>query len=99
MLVMPARESIDTGGTADPSFYFQNTASSLTASLKLEMAGNEDINQFGWYDITRPSVLHPLFLGPDSPPATQDFSPSAHYGFYLSGAGSNTAAGTSGGRR
>ena len=77
----------DSGGTADPSFYFQNTASSLTASLKLEVAGNEDINQFGWYDTAHPLTLHPIFLGPDSPPDTTTFSPSAHYGFYLSGAG------------
>jgi hypothetical protein len=73
----------DTGGTADTSFYFQSTAPSLTASLKLEVAGNSNINQFGWYDITRPSVLHPLFLGPDAAPATEDFTPSTHYGFYL----------------
>jgi hypothetical protein len=75
----------DSGGSADPSFYFQNTASSLTANLELEVAGNADINQFGWYDITQPLVLHPIFLGPDSPPDTTTFSPSAHYGFYLTG--------------
>ena len=77
----------DSGGTADPSFYFQNTGSSLTASLELEVAGNANINQFGWYDTAHPLTLHPIFLGPDSPPDTQDFTPSTHYGFYLIGSG------------
>ena len=75
----------DTGGTADLNFSFLRSALSSTASLELEDAGNENINQFGWYDITRPMVLHPLFLGPDTAPANQIFSPTAHYGFYLSG--------------
>ncbi len=77
----------DSGGTADPSFYFHNTVSSLTASLELEMAGNADINQFGWYDTAHPLTLHPIFLGPDSPPDTTTFSPSANYGFYLTSVG------------
>ncbi|MGA2139976.1 MAG: PEP-CTERM sorting domain-containing protein [Verrucomicrobiia bacterium] len=77
----------DSGGTADPSFYFQNTGSPLTATLELEVAGNENINQFGWYDTAYPLTLHPIFLGPDSPPDTTTFSPSAHYGFYLTSAG------------
>ena len=75
----------DTGGTADLNFSFLRSALSSTASLKLENAGNENIDQFGWYDITRPLVLHPLFLGPDKAPAIQTFTPSALYGFYLSG--------------
>ena len=73
----------DTGGTADSSFYFQNTTSSLTATLELEVAGNSKLNEFGWYDITKPLVLHPIFLGPDTASATEDFMPSVHYGFYL----------------
>ena len=75
----------DTGGKADLNFSFLRSALSSTASLKLENAGNENIDQFGWYDITRPLVLHPLFLGPDKAPAIQTFTPSALYGFYLSG--------------
>ena len=31
-------------------------------------------------------MLHPIFLGPDSAPSTDTFSPSAQYGLYLTGA-------------
>jgi hypothetical protein len=78
------------GGNADLSFYFQRTASSSDVNLKLEIAGNSNINEFGWYDITDPSVQHPLFLGPDSAPATNTFSPSEQYGFYLKAPGEGT---------
>ena len=77
----------DFAGSADPSFYFHNAGSSLTVSLELEDAGNEDINEFGWYNVANPLTLHPLFLGPDSPPDTNTFSPSGNYGFYLTGSG------------
>jgi len=77
----------DIGGTADTSFYFHNTGASLTASLQLEVAGNADINEFGWYDTASPLTLHPIFLGPNSPPDTNKFSPSGTYGFYLTGSG------------
>jgi hypothetical protein len=75
----------DSGGTPDLNFTFQRTAASSIASLELELAGNKNINEFGWYDTTDPSVLHPIFLGPDSAPATDTFSPSAQYGLYLKG--------------
>ena len=77
----------DSGGTADLNFTFQRTAASSIADLKLEVAGNEDINEFGWYNTTDPSVLHPVFLGPDAAPTSDAFSPSAQYGLYLKGAG------------
>ena len=73
----------DSGGTADPNFFFQRTALSSTVDLEMEMAGASNVNQFGWYDITSPSVLYPLFVGHDSAPATNVFSPSVQYGFYL----------------
>ena len=77
----------DCGGTADLNFTFQKTAASSTASLELELAGNADINEFGWYDTTDPTVLHPIFLGTNSAPTSDVFSPSAQYGLYLKGAG------------
>jgi hypothetical protein len=76
----------DSGGTPDLNFTFQRTAFSSIASLKLEVAQNANINEFGWYNTTNPAVLHPIFLGPDSPPSTDTFSPSAQYGLYLKGA-------------
>lgn len=73
----------DTNGTADLNFYFQRDEKFSTASLELEVAARSNVNSFGWYDIADPRVLHPLFLGPDSAPDTDTFSPSANYGFYL----------------
>jgi hypothetical protein len=77
----------DTGGTADPSFFFQKNSSFSIANLELEVAANANINEFGWYNIANPSVLHPIFTGPDSAPATDPFTPSAQYGFYLTSDG------------
>ena len=80
----------DKGGSADPNFFFQRTVPSSTVTLELEVAGLSNVNQFGWYDITAPSVLNPLFAGQDSAPASTVFSPSVQYGFYLTTAGGAT---------
>ena len=77
----------DSGGAADMNFTFQKTASFSIASLQLEVAQNANINEFGWYNTANPSVLNPIFLGPDSASASNSFTPSAQYGFYLKGAG------------
>ncbi len=76
----------DSGGTPDLNFTFDRTAAFSVANLELEVAQNANINEFGWYNVDDPSVLHPIFLGPDSAPSTDTFSPSAQYGFYLKGA-------------
>jgi hypothetical protein len=73
------------GGAADLSFTFNRSAALSLANLELEVAQNSNLNEFGWYDTTDASVLHPIFLGPDSAPASDEFSPSAQYGFYLKG--------------
>lgn len=76
----------DTGGTADPSFFFQRTAPSSTVVLQLEVAGRSNVNEFGWYDIPAPAsppTLHPLFSGPDAALTTNTFSPGTQYGFYV----------------
>ena len=74
----------DSGGTADLNFFFQrDSASSSSATLKLEVAGRSNVNEFGWYDINDPSTLNPLFGGSAVAPTTSNFSPSADYGFYL----------------
>lgn len=80
----------DNGGTADLSFFFQRSAPTSSALLKLEVAGQSNVNEFGWYDISNPSALHPLFLGPDSAPANDIFSPSLQYGFYLKSGSTGT---------
>ena len=77
--------SADTGGTPDLNFTFQKDSAFSVASLMLEVAANSNINEFGWYDTTNTSVLHPIFVGGDSAPLTDPFTPSASYGFYLKG--------------
>lgn len=77
----------DSGGSADLNFTFQKNASFSVASLQLEIAGNSNVNEFGWYNLADPSVLNPIFTGPDSAPASDSFTPSSQYGFYLKGAG------------
>ena len=72
-----------TGGNADLNFFFQKTGPTNTAVLKLELDPAANIDEFGWYDRTDPSVLHPIFLGPESPITADTFSPSQQYGLYL----------------
>ncbi len=73
----------DKGGNADLNFFFQRTELTNTASLRLEVSPDANIDEFGWYDIKNPSVLHPIFDGPESPITNDTFSPSLQYGFYL----------------
>ncbi len=74
----------DSGGTADLNFFFQrDSASSSSAILKLEVAGRSNVNEFGWYDINNSSTLNPLLGGAAVAPTTNNFSPTADYGFYL----------------
>ena len=73
----------DSGGTSDLNFFFKTNSASNVGSLLLELAANSHLNEFGWYDTTNPSTLHPIFVGTDAAPATDPFAPSAQYGFYL----------------
>jgi hypothetical protein len=72
-----------TGGNADLDFFFQTSAPTNATTLKLEVDPAADIDEFGWYDVKDPSVLHAIFLGPDSPLTTDTFTPSQQYGYYL----------------
>jgi PEP-CTERM motif len=74
--------STDTGGAADPNFYFASSGISLRVTLELAWAADAGVNEFGWYDTSDPSVLHVLFDGA-SPGSTITFTPSANYGFFL----------------
>ena len=71
----------------DPSFSFDRTASSSNGLLKLELAGHANVNAVGWYDTTKPAVLHQLWAGSASSTADAAivFSPTASYGFYIVG--------------
>jgi hypothetical protein len=70
-------------GAADQSFYFTKTGTSDLAALKIEVAGNADVNVFGWYDVGSPSTLHPIFTGLQSAGDSATFIPSTNYGFYF----------------
>ena len=69
--------------TADAGFYFLGASATLPATLRIEIAGLKDSNEFGWYDIGSPSELHPIFAGTDSAILSTTFAPSAGYGLYL----------------
>ncbi len=72
----------DTGGGADPNFYFTRTSTSSSALLKIEVAAFANVNAFGWYDRDS-SFSQLLFGGPAGAGASATFSPSEHYGFYF----------------
>jgi hypothetical protein len=71
----------------DPNFAFTRSSSTSAGLLKIEIAGNANLNQVGWYDTASPATLHQLWAGPasSSSNASVTFSPTASYGFYLVG--------------
>jgi hypothetical protein len=78
-------QSIAAGGGADPGTYWENEPGiGGYFELKLEWAGMQDSNSFGWYDLNTPNVLHEIFNGADSPPTAILGSAAAdNFGFYL----------------
>lgn len=72
-------------GAADPSFYLTQSVPTSNAALKIEIAGNANINAFGWYDTTSPGTLNVIFSGAATTGATTFFSPTATYGFWFTG--------------
>jgi hypothetical protein len=73
-------------GSADSSFYLQKTGSSDSAALKIEIAGNKDINSFGWYDTTDQNrTQNQIFSNLQGAGQSSTFTPTATYGFYFIG--------------
>jgi hypothetical protein len=74
-------------GTAAGSFVkdfsFTKTSDHDLAALRIEIAGYAPYNEFGWYDVTDPTHLNPIFAGSDGSGASATFTPSALYGFYF----------------
>jgi hypothetical protein len=70
-------------GGAVADYYFNSSYSLLTATLLLENSAWAQLNEFGWYDASSPTVLHTLFRGADAAGASITFTPSAQYGYYL----------------
>lgn len=73
----------DASGDAVTNFYFNLTHSALTATLRMENTEWVLLNEFGWYDVSNPTVLHTIFSGSDAAGATVVFTPSEYYGYYL----------------
>jgi hypothetical protein len=80
---VPGKSKKKKGGNADLNFFFEREQLTSSAVLKLEVDPAADIDEFGWYDINNPTVLHPVFLGDESPDTNDTFAPSAQYGLYL----------------
>jgi len=78
--------SADTGGAFDKSVYFvDDSSASNNAALKIEIAGYEARNEFGWYNVNAEIlILNPIFIGGDSAGAAAIFTPTTPtYGYYL----------------
>jgi hypothetical protein len=73
-------------GSADLNFHFQS-ALPQAVKLVIEVAGNANINELGWYDVSNPSVGGVIFPGPAGAGATAVFSPSTNFGLYIKTAG------------
>jgi hypothetical protein len=74
------------GGGADLNFHF-NSNLPQAVKLYIEVAGNANINELGWYDVNNSSVGGVIFPGPAGAGATAVFSPSPNFGLYIKTAG------------
>lgn len=77
----------DTGGV-DANWYMQRLGTGNNAALKIEIAGNANINKFGWYDASVAPVANAgntIFDGPQGAGAFAYYAPTADYGFWFQG--------------
>ena len=76
------------GGAADANLFFEAYGNN-NAVLHLTIAGNAGTNVFGWFETdaagTAIGALHPLFIGATTE-TSAEFSPTSHYGYYVSSA-------------
>jgi len=73
----------DTGGVADPNFFFVKNSTGAGAVLKAEVTARTANNAFGWFDTLSPNSLHQIFAGGTAVGTSATFTPSADYGFYF----------------
>jgi hypothetical protein len=73
----------DVAGPAVTDYYFNLTHTLLTATLLLENTEWSSRNEFGWYDVASPAVLHAIFAGPDLRGTAVLFTPSDAFGYYI----------------
>jgi hypothetical protein len=75
----------DGTGGAVSDVYFQST-SEQSATMLVEIAGNQDFNTFGIYEASNPANFVTLFNGLAAPLGSLSFTPPwADYGFFLTG--------------
>jgi hypothetical protein len=72
----------NSNGSADLNFYFQRQGG-LHARMFLAYAGRAGVNEFGWYDLTEPGALHPVFPGGTIPGTEAQLDTSEYFGFYF----------------
>lgn len=75
-------------GSADLNFYF-NSPLPQVVEMYIEVAGNSNINELWWYDVTNPSNGGQIFPGPVGAGSVVVFSPTPNFGLYI-----KTASGT-----
>jgi hypothetical protein len=74
-------------GSAELNFHF-NSNLPQAVKLVIEVAGNANINELGWYDVNNSSVGGVIFPGPAGAGATAVFIPSSNdFGLYIKTAG------------
>lgn len=71
------------GGGTVTNYYLNLSSPEITATLLLENTEWSDLNEFGWYDASNPTVLHTVFEGTDAVGSRVTFTPSSQYGYYL----------------
>ncbi len=59
------------------------TTESVTVTSQLQVTAYATTDQFGWFNLSTPTVLNPLFTGITLPDGSATFVPSGDYGFYL----------------
>lgn len=74
------------GGGADLDFHFTSPLGQIV-TLVIEVAGNHNINELWWYDVTNPSVGGLIFPGPAGAGSIAVITPTTNFGLYLKTAG------------
>jgi hypothetical protein len=60
-----------------------NQSITLTMDIQVSAFGGQGLSEFGWFDISDPSILHPLYDGFTKRGTSVTFVPSGVFGFYL----------------
>ncbi len=55
----------------------------VSVTLLFELTAYRHLDEFGWFDVSAPSALNPLFFGVSDIGGTAAFVPSDSYGFYV----------------